>query len=84
MLAVDDFTTSPPGTEPKPWQPERPGLHYTHEGNNLSQEEGSGGSSTSEPEGVADGAGSAGEERRGSGSGGGGRSRARGATQLAS
>lgn len=79
MLAVDDFTTSPPGTEPKPWQPERPGLHYTHEGNNLSQEEGSGGSSTSETEGVLDVAGSAGEEGRGSGGGGGSRARSRAA-----
>lgn len=50
-----------------------PGLHYTHEGNNLSQEEGGSGGSTSETERVADGVGSAGEQRRGSRARGGSR-----------
>lgn len=66
--------TSPPGIKRNPpRQPERPGLHYTQEGDNLSQEEGHGGGGTSETERVADGAGSTGEEGRGSRGGGGSR-----------
>ena len=62
--------------ETHPGSLERLGLHYTQEGNNLSQEEGGSGGSTSEREGVADGAGGTGEERRGSRGGGGSRGRA--------
>ena len=58
--------------EPYPSSLSDRGLHYTQEGNNLSQEEGGGGGGTGEGEGVADGVGSASEERRGSGGGGGG------------